>query len=496
MNAPLNTRIQPLNSVAAYHLLRYDLRRSDRYKRDNNMANPATLRSPTSTQATDTPGAEAYYALAILLAAYILSFIDRNIMAVLIGPIRQDLEISDFQYSLLHGFAFSMFYIALGIPIARLADQKNRKWIVTIGIFFWSIMCCLCGLARSLTTLFIARIGVGVGEAALSPPAFSMLSDFFPPNKQARAFAVYSLGVTVGGGLSAIIGGFVYNFFAATDGTTLPLLGHINAWQMTFISVGLPGLLIVALLARVKEPVRRTDRDPVAVKEGASLKDFWLYLKAHSRIYFGIMGANSLLTIMTYGTLAWFIEFLIRTYDVPRASAGLNFGLINIFIGSLGALTIGWLVQPMVARGMTDAPARMLMIIACLLFIPAIAGPLSPTPTLAILLACPSIFLLSGFYGPGITALQAITPNRMKAQVTALSLFFANLFGLALGPTIVASLTDFVFADDAALRYSLALLPLILCPLAALLAYLSLKPYRELVGTVAHREASQAAARA
>lgn len=439
---------------------------------------PATASSPPE-QETVTP--QAYYALGVLLAAYILSFIDRNVMAVLIGPIRQDLDISDFQYSLLHGFAFSMFYIVLGIPIARLADHGNRKWIITIGIFFWSIMCCLCGMARTVVMLFVARIGVGVGEAALSPPAFSMLCDLFPPAKQARAFAIYSLGVTVGGGLSAIVGGYVYSVFSASGGATLPLLGHINPWQMTFVAVGVPGILIVILLSFIKEPQRRHDRDPVPTQQDSSLADFWRYLKQHRRIYIGVMGANSLLTVMTYGTLAWFIEFLIRTYGVAREDAGLQFGLINIIAGSLGAIVIGWFVQPMVQRGIIDAPARMLLIIACLVMLPAALGPLSPNPTLAVILACPAMFFLNGFYGPGVTALQMVTPNRMKAQVTALSLFFANLFGLALGPTIVAILTDFVFGNDADLRYSLAVLPVVLCPIAALLAYQALKPYREMV---------------
>lgn len=434
-------------------------------------------------QAQEKTTPQAYYALGVLLAAYILSFIDRNVMAVLIGPIRQDLDISDFQYSLLHGFAFSMFYIVLGIPIARLADHGNRKWIVSIGIFFWSIMCCLCGLARSVAMLFVARIGVGVGEAALSPPAFSMLADLFPPAKQARAFAIYSLGVTIGGGLSAIVGSFVYQHFAATGGATLPLLGHVSAWQMTFVAVGAPGLLIVVLLSFIREPERRMDRDIASAGTGTSLREFWAYLKQHKRIYFGIIGANSMLTVMTYGMLAWYIEFLIRTYGVAREDAGLQFGLINIIVGSAGAIVIGWLVQPMVNRGMVDAPARMLLLVAALVFLPAALGPLSPNPTLAVLLACPAMFLLNGFYGPGITALQSITPNRMKAQVSALSLFFANLFGLALGPTIVASLTDFVFGDDAALRYSLAVLPVVLCPVAMLLAFLALKPYRELIAS-------------
>jgi len=424
---------------------------------------------------------QAYFALALLLAAYILSFIDRNVMAVLIGPIREDLQITDFQYSLLHGFAFSIFYIFMGIPIAKLADRSNRVRIVTVGIFLWSVMCAACGLAKSVTTLFITRIGVGVGEAALSPPAFSLLADYFPPAKQARAFAVYSLGVTVGGGLSAIVGGYVYQHFAATQGAVLPILGHVSAWQMTFIAVGAPGLIIVALLGLLREPVRRIDPHLETPKADTSVAEFWRHLNRHRRIYVGIMGAHAMLTVMTYGMLAWFIEFLIRTYGIERQDAGLQFGLLNIVGGSLGAITIGWLVQPMVRRGLIDAPARMLMIVAALVAVPAILGPLSPTPTMAVILACPAVFLLNGFYSPGVTALQMITPNHMKAQITALTLFFANLFGLALGPTIVASLTDFVFQDDAALRYSLALLPAILCPLAIGLVYQALKPYRAVV---------------
>ncbi|GIX30587.1 MAG: MFS transporter [Porticoccaceae bacterium] len=428
------------------------------------------------------PTPSAYYALGVLLIAYILSFIDRNVMAVLIGPIRADLEISDFQYSLLHGFAFSMFYIFLGIPIARLADKTNRKWIITAGVALWSLMCMLCGLARNLVTLFLARVGVGVGEAALTPPAFSLLSDLFPPSHQARAFAIYTLGVTLGGGLSVIVGGYVYAFFSAAGGAELPFLGQVRPWQMTFIAVGAPGLLIAALLALIREPPRRFDRDLVRVSDQATVGEFLAHLRRHWRIYFGIMGANSLLTVMTYATLAWFIEFLIRTYDVSRANAALQFGLLNMVAGSLGALAIGWAVQPLVRRGVVDAPARMLLYVAIGVFMPAVFAPLSPTPSLAVLLACPAVFLLNGFYGPGVAALQLVTPNRMKAQITALSLFFANLFGLALGPSAVAALTDFVFGHDAALRYSLALLPAILCPAAALLAWLALAPFRRALG--------------
>ena len=242
------------------------------------------------------------FALGVLLLAYILSFVDRNVMAVLIGPIREHFAISDFQYSLLHGFAFSMFYIVLGLPIARLADSRNRKWIITAGVFCWSVMTCLCGAARSFSTLFLARIGVGVGEAALSPPAFSLLADRFPPEKLARAIAIYSLGITLGGGLAYILGSAVYQYFEALGDITLPLLGEVNAWQMTFIAVGAPGFIIVGLLGFMQEPERH---QVAGANPQASLGDVWQQLKTHRRAYIGMMGSMALLSVLGYGTMAW-----------------------------------------------------------------------------------------------------------------------------------------------------------------------------------------------
>lgn len=419
---------------------------------------------------------QAYYALAVLLLAYILSFIDRNVMAVLIGPIREHFDITDFQYSLLHGFAFSMFYILLGLPIARLADRHNRKWIITIGVFLWSVMTCLCGAARSVTALFLARIGVGVGEAALSPPAFSLLADLFPGEKLARALAIYTLGVTLGGGLAYIIGSAVYQFFADAGDVQLPLVGATSAWQMTFFAVGAPGFLVVLLLGLMKEPTRRGH--PAGEAPDTSLRQVWEHLKAHRRAYAGIMGSMSMLAILGLGTMAWYPEFLIRTFGMDRAVAGGQFGLIFIIAGSLGALAGGWSVEPLAARGYRDAPLRIILAVALLWVIPAALAPLAPVEWLAVLAAGPIIFFLNSYYAVGVTGLQLITPNHMRAQVSALLLFLTNLFGLALGPSAVALLTDFLFGDDLALRYSLVILPLLVCPLAALLAWQGLKPYR------------------
>ena len=423
---------------------------------------------------------QANYALFALLLAYILSFIDRNVMAVLIGPIRAQFDISDFQYSLLHGFAFSMFYILLGLPIARIADRHSRKWIITVGVLLWSIMTCLCGVTKSFAGLFFARIGVGVGEAALSPPAYSLLADLFTPEKLPRAMAVYTLGITLGGGLAYIIGGAVYQYFEATGGTHLPMIGHIQAWQVTFIVVGLPGLLVAGLLSLMNEPQRpqaRTETNESGTPN-PSISEVAQQLRDHWRAYLGLIGSMSLLAVLGYGTMAWFPEFMMRTFNTDRGVVGGQFGMLFIVAGSLGTLAGGWSVKPLADRGFTDAPMRVIMGCALLWLVPATLGPLSTSPALALMAAAPIVFFLNAYFGVGIAGVQLITPPGMRAQISALMLFSTNLFGLAFGPSAVAIITDFVFADDHALKYALALLPLIVCPLAAGLVWQGMKDYR------------------
>jgi MFS family permease len=418
----------------------------------------------------------AAYALFALLLAYILSFIDRNVMAVLIGPIREDFAISDFQYSLLHGLAFSMFYIFLGLPIARLADRGSRKWVITIGVLFWSLMTCLCGVARTFTSLFVMRMGVGIGEAALSPPAYSLLSDYFSPESLPRAMAVYTLGITIGGGLAYIIGGGVYQYFTEYGALTVPLFGELRPWQTTFIVVGLPGFGLVILLGLMAEPVRRDPAAPGA--SGYSVMEVGAHLRSHWQAYGSLIMGVSLLSILGYGTMAWYPEFLVRSHGMSRAEAGASFGMIFIVAGSIGTLLGGFSAKPLLDRGYTDASMRLIMWIALLWLLPATLGPLSGDGEWALWSAVPIVFFLNSYFALAISALQNITPNRMRAQVSALMLFMTNLFGLAIGPSAVAAITDFVFANDAALARSLSLLPLLVCPLAAAFLGWGLKYYR------------------
>lgn len=425
----------------------------------------------------------ASFALFVLLLGYILSFIDRNVMAVLIGPIRQDFAISDTQFGLLHGLAFSLIYTVLGLPIARAADSKSRRTIVAIGIFFWSVMTCWCGLVKSFAGLFIARMGVGVGEAALSPPAHSMLTDFFSPKRLPVALAVFSLGVPIGAGMAYMIGGWVYGYFASADPVVLPLFGTMTTWQMTFIAVGLPGFLVGVLMLLVREPPRR---GKLALPSGHAagalpLGEVMGYIWQRRGLYGAIFGSISALSIFGYAIMSWYLESMIRSFGVERSVVGPQFGQMFIVAGVAGALCGGWLTSWMLQRGYQDANMRIIVIVTLAWLVPGTLAPLAPTRELALWGVFPSLFLLNSYVGVAIAGLQLVTPNQMRAQASAVLLFMTNLLGLGLGPVIVGFFTDYLFGNDQYLRYSLSLLGVITCPVAAIWAGFGLRHFRAAV---------------
>jgi len=403
-------------------------------------------------------------------------------MSVLIGPIRQDFNISDFQYSLLHGFAFSMFYITLGLPIARLADKYPRFNIISIGVLLWSFMTCICGFTKNFISLFLARMGVGVGEAALSPAAFSILSDIYPKEKLPQATAIYSLGITIGGGLAYILGGIVYEYFATVNLDAFLFFGSLQPWQMTFFAVGLPGFLIALCLKCLPEPPRTLNQTPSYTEENnSSIYDVLEFFKSNWQVYIGIIGSMSLMSVLGYGIMAWYPELLIRIYNIDRSLAGSHFGLVFIVAGSAGALLGGWLCSRLISRGVIDAPVRIIICVSILWAIPTLIAPFSNSSELAMIMAWPIVFFLNSYFGIGVSAIVLATPYDMRAQASAILLFFTNLFGLTFGPTAVAILTDFIFRGDEYLWASLGVLPLIVLPPALILALIARKPYIKMV---------------
>jgi MFS family permease len=437
----------------------------------------------TAALSSDAPWprpAYSWYVVAVLMLAYTNSFIDRQILSLLIEPIRADLDITDTQVSLLAGLAFTIFYTLMGVPIARLADQRNRRTIIAIGIASWSFMTAVCGLAKNFLHLFLARVGVGVGEATLSPAAMSMISDYFPREKLARAISIYSMGVYFGAGLALIIGGYVIKLVTNAGDVVLPLIGQVAPWQLTFILVGLLGIPVVLLVLTVREPVRRglARSSSEQARNASSIPVLLAFLKANRWTITWHFLAFSFIGIGIAGFLVWTPTFFIRTHGMEAHTIGFIYGIVLFAGGTSGVYAGGFLADWLQKRGREDAILRAAFFSALAVIPFAVLTPLMPNPALAVAgLACTS-FLLAMPQGLPAAALQVITPNPLRAQMTALYFLVGNLIANGFGPTLYALVTDFVFQDPAMLRYSLAWVSAFVLPLGALFSFLALKPYR------------------
>jgi MFS family permease len=434
----------------------------------------------TAVQATETsyPRArQAWYSVAVLTIAYIFSFIDRQILSLLVVPIRRDLHISDTQMSLLMGISFALFYTLFGFPIGRMADSRSRRNIMAAGVATWSAFTAGCGLAGSYWQMFLMRVGVGVGEAALSPPAYSLLSDCFPPARRALALSIYGAGMFFGSGMALIVGGIVVSYTASVALVRLPVIGvSVFSWQLTFFLVGLPGLLVAALLRTVREPARQERK-----AAGATVGEVFAYIKEHRATFACHHLATALLSFAAYGGSAWIPSFLMRTYGWSARDAGLVFGCVVTVFSCLGILTGGWLCDTLLRRGYQDAHFRVGLTVSLLALPIVLIYPLMPTAWLAVALIAPHSFLSASMFGVAPAALQMVAPNEMRAQVSAMYLFVVNLIGLGAGPTAVALLTDRVFHEDNMLRYSLMIAGAGAYLLAAALWRAGLGPYRRTV---------------
>ena len=425
------------------------------------------------------PG-RARYMVILLTVLYMFSFLDRTIIVLLIEPIKADLGLTDTQLSLLYGFAFALFYTFLGIPIARLADRRNRRNIVIAGVVIWSVMTAICGLTKSFGQLFIARIGVGVGEAALSPAAYSLISDSFPPNERAKAMSFYTMGLYLGVGAALLLGGVVIDWVASIDTITLPIFGEIRAWQATFLAVGLPGLMLAALMLTVREPRRREMGSAVAsdAADYVSLPDAFAWFAKRWRFHIVCCCAMACLVLYSYSLTAWTPSFFIRTYGWSSLEVSRYYGLIVLIFGPAGILFGGWWASRRAARGDIVANVRVAVVCFALLIVPAGVLTLLSDPYQALVLMAVVKFVSGLPLGIAVAAIHEVTPNRLRAQAVGLYLFAVNLIGLGFGPMAVALLTDYLFADPQMLRYSMAIVGVIACTAGLFLTLYSLRQFR------------------
>ncbi len=422
-------------------------------------------------------GPYSWYVVFVLIVAYTFSFIDRQILTLLVGPIRETLQISDTQISLLHGLAFALFYSILGIPIGRLVDSRKRTTIIAVGIGVWSVMTAVCGLAQNFLQLFLARIGVGVGEAALSPGAYSMISDEFPPEQRPRAMSLYISAAYIGGGLATIAGGVLIALMPPLD---LPVLGHLEPWQALFAVVGLPGLLVAMWVITLREPVR------TGLKPGPqpSLGELGEFLSARRSAFGYLILGFAMSGVMWQAAIAWIPEYFIRIFGWTAKEVSLPYGLISMVCGMGGIILGGWTATRLRQNGRLDANI-LIGLLAIAIALPAgIAATFAPTPTLALGLFGLFLFGCAMPWGSAVAALHEITPNQLRGQISAIHLFCLSLIGTGVGPTLVALFTDHLFGRDEALGQSMALTIAIAAPISALLLWLARRPYREAIARI------------
>ena len=433
---------------------------------------------PHAHRSAQPGGSLAYpwFVVAILMVAYVFSFVDRQILNLLVGPIRRDLGISDTEMSLLMGFSFAVFYTVMGIPLGRLADSKSRRGLIAAGVIVWSVMTALCGTAKHYWQFFLFRIGVGVGEAALSPAAYSMIADYFPPAKRATAISVYSMGIYLGAGLAFLLGGAVIQYVSAQGAIDLPLVGLTHPWQLVFFVIGGAGVVFSAAFLLVREPPRH---GTVAGGGGVPLGKVLAYLWRNRRTVLCHNLGFAMISFVSYGTGAWIPSFFIRTFGWTPGQVGLVYGLIVMVFGAAGIVFGGWLTDRWLRRGMGDAALRVGLWSAGLILGFGGLYLLVPGGSMAAALMAPTVFLMGMPFGAAPAAIQEIVPNEMRGQTSAVYLFLVNLIGLGIGPTAVALVTDFVFHDDNMVRWSMFIVSSAasLCAVALLAA--GLRPYRE-----------------
>jgi len=428
----------------------------------------------------------AWKVVAILSGFYAIAMLDRVILSMMIGPIKTDLGINDFQVGLLIGLSFALTYVISGIPFGLLADRYPRKWIILAGLLIWSASTIGCGFVGSFLSLFLMRMLVGLGEAALSPAAIPLIADLFPPEKRSLPLSLYQAATHIGSALALISGGLLIDTLSHASGR-VDLLGHgFYGWQMVFFIVGIPGCLLGFLAIRLPEPRVRAR---ALVRPGSPAR-IWPFIAKHKRLFIFFLLAFAANVTVTYAFAYWSAEHLYRKLGWSKSEIGATLGLLLLAPPFISHAISGTLVDRMTSRRIDDAPLRLFFWMALTSLPFGILAYATASPLLAIcsLLAL-KLFLIPSL-GFATTSLQLFTPPELRGRVTGLFLSFVNFGGLAIGPALVGFLTYYVWKDDAALGAVLSTIMGTGICIICLCLYFALRPMREAVAE-ARMEASQ-----
>ncbi|MET0372106.1 MAG: MFS transporter [Sphingobium sp.] len=398
---------------------------------------PDRLEPPIAgDDAAPVPFAKAVWILAVLTVATFIAVLDRAILALFVDPIRDEFQVSDTQIGLLYGAAFSVCFAMASLPLGWLADRASRRNILCIGTLVWSAMTVWSGLATSFSQLFLARVGVGIGEACLIPTTFSMLSDVFRRDQFGRATGVLGAATTIGSASSLLIGGVILWHMQGASHMVLPYLGEMTTWRGVYIIIGLPGLLVALLLLTFREPVRR--QRSTARQPGSGDHAYLPFLKANARLIASIIGANFLLIVAATAMAAWSATTLIRKFGIAPSDVGMMLG-VALIISGLSGPTIGGMITDRWARRGVFAPRMRLYYPSVALIL---AGQsvfaVAPWPLLAILGLLVSVMGTGALAVTSLAALQEACPAQFRGRTLAISMILTNGIASALGPWAVA----------------------------------------------------------
>jgi len=387
-----------------------------------------------------------------------------------VDPIRADLSLSDSQVSFLQGLAFVLPYVILSIPLGRIVDRANRIRVLVFGILIWTVSCVTCGLAKNFWQLGVARMGVGAGEASVTPASWSLLADFFPENKRALPVSIFLMGPYLGAGLSLILGAEVVGWASGLGAIELPMVGALAPWQLTFMLVALPGLLMAFLLPLLREPPRTQRLTQTA--EPLSWGDVANYVWPRRGVFGAYLLGAPFIVLVLYALQAWVPSLLIRVHGLEIVDAGRYYGTIALLAGSAGVLS-GPVAARWLATYMDPVRAPLITSIwSTSLLIPVLVGAgLAESLSWALALITGASYLVTFPLALFATGLQSASPNEMRGLMAGCFVLSTNLIGLALGPTSVALASDYIFESTQAVGSSLALVGATVLPMAVLLLW-------------------------
>ncbi len=419
--------------------------------------------------------AYAWFVVGVLIIAALVAFVDRQVVAIVVDPMKADLGVGDAQIGWLYG-VFAVFYAVAALPIAWLADRRRRTAIIAAGIFFWSLMTMACGLSRTFWHVLLARIGVGVGEATLTPATTSLVGDYFPRQQVPLALSVVQTGPIMGSGMAFIIGGYVLGLVQEAEPLVLPYFGELRPWQQTFFYVGAPGVALAFLFLLLREPPRRNSAAPGAGGGTTGLQELFAFYRRHAKtLTLHHLGFLSLI-LAGYAFVFWTVSFFVRVHGYDAAAASRIFGWIFLLAGPLGPVLVAVLARHLSDRGRRDANILAGMLggaaaIPIMLLIQA-----APNAVWAFVLYAPALVAINSPFGVAAGALPVMTPPHLRARVAAVYLVVGSL-GMLLGPPIAGTFNEFVFPQAEGVRYSLVTVTAIFGLTGIALLQLARRPY-------------------